>query len=303
MVKCKLCRKNEAKVRIDYARFNLCSDCFIKFFHKRVKETVEKYKMFTPDDVVGVAVSGGKDSTTLLHSLKQIFPEQDIKALHINLGIKGYSEISENVVRELTKTLGVDLIVYDLKKEEGFTIDDFENTFYRRKICSVCGTMKRYLFNYVAFKYDIDVLATGHTLDDMVRTLFSVFMAGDFSQLVRIKPVLLPTHPKLKKKVKPLFRIPEEENIHYVKFNNLLFTDVKSHHDMVCPSTLKSEIMEFIKDNRRKYQLLSVFMRLIPLIEEKIPKVKLRECKLCGFPSTGEICARCKRILLLKGKA
>ena len=291
-MKCRFCRK-EAKVNLEYAKLSLCKNCFINFFQRRVERTVKEYKMFREEDVVGIAVSGGKDSIGLLHALKQAFPKQEFKILHINLGIKGYSNLCEDMVKKIGREFGIEPIIYNIKKEEGFTIEDFKKTLYKKEICSACGTIKRFLFNHLSFQNDIDVLATGHNLDDMVNNLFSSFLNGDFPQLVRIKPVLLPTHPKLKKKVKPLFRIPEKEIFYYVKFNSLPF--VKTF----CPYKVEKRI---IKDDKMKYQLLSSFMKLIPLIEDKIPKPKLRECKICGYPSLNEICARCKRVSLVKDK-
>ncbi len=294
MVTCNFCKKEKAEVRIEYARLNLCKNCFIKFINKKVKESVEKYKMFKPNDIVGVAVSGGKDSTTLIYSLKDLFPKQEIKIIHIDLGIKNYSEYAKEKVKSIAKELGVDLIIYDLKKEENFVIEDFLKTPYRKKICSVCGTIKRYLFNYIAFKNEIDVIATGHTLNDMVRILFSTFLASDFSQMVRIKPVLLSTHPKLKKKVKPLFKVSEKETSLYVKIRKIKFNEKK------CPFHIKPKFENLLKNENLAYQLLSSFMKLISLLEDKIQKPKLKECKLCGFPSTNEICSKCKRVSLLK---
>lgn len=50
-----------------------------------------------------------------------------------------------------------------------------------------------------------------------------------------------------------------------------------------------------------KYQLLSVFLdKLIPLIEDRLELVELRDCRLCGYPSSGEVCSRCRRIAYLK---
>ena len=45
---------------------DLCSQHFIDYFEKKVKRTIKKFDLFSLKDKIGVAVSGGKDSTTCL---------------------------------------------------------------------------------------------------------------------------------------------------------------------------------------------------------------------------------------------
>ena len=61
-----------------------------------------------------VAVSGGKDSVALIHSLWRIKGELGtrIVAYHINLGIPTFSERSEEVVRSLSRDLGIPLVIH-----------------------------------------------------------------------------------------------------------------------------------------------------------------------------------------------
>ena len=42
--------------------------------------------------------------------------------------------------------------------------------------CSGCGLSKRYLMNRVALDHGMDVVATGHNLDDEAATLFGSVM-------------------------------------------------------------------------------------------------------------------------------
>ncbi len=304
MVKCRRCKLEEAVVRIPYAKLNLCKKCFNDFLLKRVKETIEKYGMFNQSDKVGVAISGGKDSATLLHTLKKLFPTIELIAFHVNLGIEGYSDHCLEKASALAKMLNIELFVYDLKKEKGLTIDSFKQTRFKRKICSVCGTIKRQVFNEIAERLGVDVMATGHNLDDTVEVLFSNFLAGDFEQLVKLKPVMQPFHPKLVKKVKPLFRIPEVENTLYAQFNGLPIQEVTCPHSVGSRSVERKKILEFISEKipNFKYQLLSVFLKkLMPILEEKVITEKtFTLCKLCGYPSLTSICGSCKKILEAK---
>jgi hypothetical protein len=61
------CRKCGGGAALELRRHNaaFCPEHFIEFFKKQVAEAVHKHRMFTRDETVMVAVSGGKDSLAL----------------------------------------------------------------------------------------------------------------------------------------------------------------------------------------------------------------------------------------------
>ncbi|HIE14521.1 TPA: TIGR00269 family protein [Candidatus Bathyarchaeota archaeon] len=301
-VLCKRCYSAPAEVIIPYARIRLCSNCFKDFYVKRIKRTVESFKMFKPDDRVGIAVSGGKDSMALLFGLRNAFPAADIVALHIDLGITDYSKHCRKKVEQLTKTLQVNLEVYDLKKELDFSIEDFRTTPYRRKICSACGTIKRHIFEVLAERAETKILATGHTLDDIVSVMLSNFFSANWSQLVRLKPVLEPLMPNQTFKVKPLIKTPENENLLYCLYSNIPFREENCPYAHTERLRRNREMLEYLsKDNPNfKFQALNTFLKLIPILEKHVEQPKLMRCERCGYPSSSPTCAFCRRVEIVK---
>ena len=299
---CRRCRSKPAEVRLPYARMSLCPDCFRRYFEDRIRRTVQEFKMFKPQDTVGVAVSGGKDSAALLHGLRQAFPGLKLVALHVDLGIKKYSEHCLEKVRALTRRLEVELHVFDLKRELGFSIDDFRLTPYRRKICAPCGTIKRHLFDELARGAGVKVLATGHNLDDVVGTMLTTFLAGDWSQLVRLKPVLPPLSPLQTRKVKPLLRSPEWEDLLYAAYSDLPFRDIGCPHAGGTRVRRNQELLEALsrRNPAFRHQTLNNFLRLIPILEKHVDQPPLTTCRRCGYPSSAEVCAYCRRVELVK---
>ncbi len=301
---CRMCGSSTVVVYLPYAKMSLCQKCFLEFYVRRVKRTVEDFKMFWEDDVVGVAVSGGKDSSALIHSLSKAFPKLKLKALHVNLGIPEYSEHCESVVRLLAKSLDVELYIFDVRKRVGFTIEDFMETRFKRKICSICGTVKRHIFEELALEAKVRVLATGHNLDDMASVMLNTFFNGHWSQLIRVKPLLPPLAENMAYKVKPLIRSPEKENLLYCLYGEV---PIRS---LGCPHASQTGIRKYMQllekfseeDPSFKYIILNRFLELIPVIENSFTKPALTRCKVCNFPSTNEICSYCKRISLVKGK-
>jgi tRNA(Ile)-lysidine synthase TilS/MesJ len=66
-------------------RLRACATHFVEWFVTMTQRTIEKYKMFTPQDKVLVAVSGGKDSLALWDVLLELGYQAE--GLYIGLGI------------------------------------------------------------------------------------------------------------------------------------------------------------------------------------------------------------------------
>lgn len=299
---CRRCRSEPAEVRLPYARMSLCPDCFRRYFENRIRRTVEEFKMFNPRDTVGVAISGGKDSAALLYGLRQAFPALGLIALHVDLDIEKYSTHCLGKVRELTGMLDADLHIFDLGQELGFSIGDFRSTLYRRKICAPCGTIKRHLFEELALRAGVKILATGHNLDDVVGTMLGTFLSGNWGQFVRLKPVLRPLSLGQTLKVKPLLRSPEWEDLLYAAYSKIPFRDIGCPHAEGTKVRRNQELLEALSHGNPAFrqQTLNNFLRLIPILEGHVEQPPLTTCKRCGYPSSAEICAYCRRVELAK---
>lgn len=302
----KLCSKcgERAEIELDYARMHLCDRCFVDFYERKVRETVKKYKMIGKEDKVAVAVSGGKDSAALLFVLRKLFPDLSITAVHINVEIPAYSEECEQKFRELARIVGVDSIVYNTREKLGITTPDFQKTVYKDRICSPCGTIKRYLLNKIALENGFTKVATGHNLDDTVEVLFNLYVQGDIQQLVRLRPVAPSTHPKLVTKIKPLIEMTEKENLLYALKNQLPFKEAPCPLASGSRSRERKKLLEMIEGKMRgfKHTLFSSHVkRILPVLEEGVKLPSFVECSSCGMPSSEDPCAFCRRIKMVKG--
>ncbi|MCX6803662.1 MAG: hypothetical protein NTY48_03770, partial [Candidatus Diapherotrites archaeon] len=65
---CDKCRE-KAAITLEYGPHHFCKKHFIQFFENRFKKTIRKYKLFKHGEKILIALSGGKDSVTLLHLL------------------------------------------------------------------------------------------------------------------------------------------------------------------------------------------------------------------------------------------
>lgn len=260
--------------------------------------------MFPENATVGVAVSGGKDSAALLHVLRRAYPKVKLVALHVNLGIPNYSEHCQAKVEKLASMLDVELHVFNLHKELGVKIGDFRKTSFKEKLCSVCGTIKRRVFEEMAVKAKAQVLATGHNLEDVTGIMLNNFLYGRWEQFIRLKPVLPPLAEGMASKVKPLIRSPENENLLYCLYEDVPFREIDCPFSKRTGVRRRKEILEIMSKKYNpylKHQLLNRFLEIMPLLENAKSKPPLGRCSVCGFPSSNKICAFCKRISLIKG--
>lgn len=268
----------EAVYKLNQYKLAFCNSCYPRFYESLVARNIKKYKMILPNEKVLVCISGGKDSCATLSALKAL--GHNVEALHINLGIKNFSKICKRVVLEIAKILDVKLHVVELK-DYGFTIDAVR----RKKICSVCGTAKRYLMNKFAREHDFDVIATGHNSEDI--TIFGIknIINQNAPWLASLKPRAESFDPKIVTKIKPLFERTEKENLYYVKALDLPYVKER------CPYTPKN------KWYADKITLATIAQSFARGLARPIQNAQKRNyCKMCGELTNREICAFCKAI-------
>ena len=177
-LKCKIC-KATAVVALRSHNAAFCPDCYLKFFARQVEKGIEGQKLFTRDERILVALSGGKDSLALMLELSR--QGYDVTGLHIDLGIPESSPVARGVVERFCAKHGLKLMVKELAAE-GLAIPLVKERL-NRSVCSACGKIKRHFFNKVALDEGFDALATGHNLDDEVARLFSNTLRWDTAYL------------------------------------------------------------------------------------------------------------------------
>jgi uncharacterized protein (TIGR00269 family) len=295
IMKCRFCGKR-AEIVLKMHRIALCKKCYPRFFENRVLKVIEKEKMFSKGDKVCVAISGGKDSMSLLHVLKKLGFE--IAALHIDLGIEGYSTNCKEVVKSYCESLEIPLIMYNLKKDKGQSINEVVKR-KRRSACSICGAMKRQVTNKLARDAGYDVLATGHNMDDGLIFVFLNLLKADIHALASYKPVLDPS-TLMVKKVKPLYRFTDFEIRCYAEIENISYYAGKCPFSRSASASFYREwwnILEKKKPGIKNSFYWSFINNIQPIFSEYESKTnfmgEVKRCKMCGEPTNRDICSVC----------
>ncbi len=295
---CKIC-KEKPVIQLTNSNVSLCKRCFIRYFERKVFKTIRNYKLVKGVSRIGVAVSGGKDSLTLLHLLniyKKSNRNFDLVAILVDEGIKGYRENTIAKAKGVCNDLGVFLHVYSYKEIFGFSLDEILNKL-KVKPCSVCGVFRRYVLNLAGKKLKVDRLATGHNLDDEAQTILMNQFRDNPELSARLGPLTGVVEDEgFIRRIKPLYLMTEKEVMTYAYLNGL----VTSFNE--CPNALqgyREDVRGLLNQMEVKYPgtkhaLVHSFLQVLPVLKEKFKEAKeIKKCSGCGEPSSKESCRAC----------
>jgi len=299
-VKCKVCG-SPAVVNMRQHRLGLCGEHFVEWFVSHTQRAIEKNRMFSPEDRVLLAVSGGKDSLALWDVLLRLGYE--VEGLYVDLGIdeRDYSEQSRLMVERFAEERDrAPYTVVDVQESYEKSVPQVALERRGRKVCSVCGLVKRHIMNRIAYEGGFAALATGHNLDDETAVLFQNTLHWQTGYLSRQAPVLPSTHPRLARKVKPFFRFYERDTAAYALVQGIEYIYDECPYSTGATSIFYKELLNQLESRSRgaKQQFYLEFLRarerdrLLPANGE-MPD--LNECERCGQPTSApEVCAFCR---------
>ena len=303
---CTICKRREAFFFRSYSGQRLCKKCFIKSIETKTRATIAKYRMFSFNDKVAVAVSGGKDSLSLLSVLaktREIKPKGSLVAVTVDEGISGYRDEALRIAAENCEKLGVKHHVISFKNLFGLTLDELVEQKTRKAgskltACAYCGVLRRRALNEVALGVGATKIATAHTLDDQVQTTLMNIFRGDLARLAKEKPITDYVHPRFVQKVKPFCEIPEKESALYAYVKRITFQATP------CPyasEALRNDLRSMLnsmeeKHPGTKFAVFSSIERLQPAIEKTAEKTDFRECRQCGEPASSQLCKVCEML-------
>lgn len=185
-------------------------------FIGKVRAAIDKYSMITENDVVGVGVSGGKDSLALLYSLNEIrkyYPLNfNIKAITLdpcfNNVYADYSKITDFCnsigIEHVIKREPIWEIVFEIRKE--------------KNPCSLCSRMRRGILHNACIEHNCTKIALGHHMDDAVETFFMNLFDG--GKIGCFSPVSYLTKKKLYM-IRPMIFCYEKETAKICRVKNL----------------------------------------------------------------------------------
>jgi len=275
----------------------------LEAYRRRVFSTIRRYRLVETGDVIYVAVSGGKDSCAALALLKEYVEtfrvDAEIRAFHINLGFKTSPKVEE-AVKALAERLGVSLhVVY----ARDYLDIEAAAKASGRPICSVCGAVKRYLMNKVPRELGATKVATGHHAHDLLAYYFKNLAGRNFQWNFKILPKV-EGRGLLLTKIRPLIYARPEENEEFCRARGLPVSAVCCEYGLC--NAAHAEVYEMIRAARRRDPDFD--LKLIGGVVDfnlrygRDEAGEIRRCKICGEPTSGEVCTVCRLRMRLSAR-
>lgn len=175
---------------------------------RRIGRAIGEFGLIEDGDRIVVALSGGKDSYTLLRMLaaRQAFApvRYTLIAAHVRTDWRCGQCAQSRALPEACAAAGVELHILDtsVKLKDGEELN-----------CHACATARRQALFRLAKEVDANKLALGHHLDDIVETaLMNLFFQGAFATM----PPSLKLFDGGLTLIRPLALVPEADIIRYV---------------------------------------------------------------------------------------
>ena len=304
---CNKCRDGLSIYRRAYSGECLCKKCFLYSIEEKTARTMSKFSMLNYNDRLAVAVSGGKDSLSLLYIMKKIFNRHDhseLIAITIDEGIKGYRNEALQIVKDFCSDLKVEVKILSYK--DLFETDMDEAMILRptekMTSCAVCGTLRRRAIDLAAQSIDADVVATAHNLDDHIQTFFINILAGDVERIGWTYPEPVQYGINDLKKIKPFVEIYEHEIVFYALQREIPFQSEE------CPymhESIRTELRQFLNQLEKehpgiKYNAYNSMIKISKGLKSLPSAIEANRCSICGKHSTGSVCSVCKTIRALR---
>jgi tRNA 2-thiocytidine biosynthesis protein TtcA len=141
----------------------------------------QKYRLIEPGDRILVAVSGGKDSMTLLYLLREIEKRAPFafSLVAVNLD-QGHPGFPDRVLPEYFEREGYE---YRILKEDTYSVVK-QKIPAGKTYCSLCSRLRRGILYTAARQLGATKIALGHHRDDAIETLLlNLFYSGQIKSM------------------------------------------------------------------------------------------------------------------------
>jgi cytoplasmic tRNA 2-thiolation protein 1 len=284
---------------------SLCATCFSNSIYEKVKKTISRYGMLEYGDRVAVALSGGKDSTSLLQILREITKGHGttLLAITIDEGIEGYRAESVKNAERITSELSIPLLVRSYKEYYGLSLDETMEARSAKQLkltsCAMCGPLRRRAIDRAAEELGVNVVATAHNLDDLLQTFYINLYSGDVERIGWLDPEFR-SNPELFKmrRIKPVMEIYEQELAFFAYLHKLPFQAES------CPymnEGIRTEIRTHLNELESKHPGIkySTFRTIVSIsrglgASRDTGKTRSSRCANCGAVASGTLCAVCQ---------
>lgn len=238
---------------------------------KKIESVIEEFNMFPQESKVVVGISGGPDSTVLLHTLSLLKEKYKIEiwAAYLDHCIREDQTKEKEWVRELSRELNISLLsdsidVPLLAEKKSLSLE-----FAARKA--------RYNFlEHIANRVGATRIAVGHTASDQAETILMRLIRGSGIDGLSGIPFVRG------KIIRPLIKIFRWEIEDYCKRHNLTPVEDSSNRDLsFFRNSIRFDLIPFLQDhyNPRVVETLSNTADILQVDKDFLERITFRAQK------------------------
>ena len=283
---------------------NYCPTCFSNHLEKKMTRGFPRNTRGQP---ITVAVSGGKDSITLLEVIlkaQKVLKIPSVKAIFLEEQIPEIRLQRQRVIKSFSRKYPhLEILYKDYTSIYGYSLPELVKKSIKKKLrftpCMMCGILKKNALFKIGLQLKTSYIALGTTLEDEAATILLNIIRGR-PQSGSIKKLnesdqVDPSYPQL---LKPLARISEDLIQTYVDINNLpTISEACPYAGQSIRSDLTA-LLEKLKKRDPRGSLLFNITKQKHIINKQ--KSNLIKCRQCQAPSDQSLCSACRILAQLK---
>jgi tRNA 2-thiocytidine biosynthesis protein TtcA len=241
-----------------------------------VGRAIGDFDLIKDGDSILVAVSGGKDSYTLLDALETLRHKAPIKysmvAVHVDTGAPG---MKSDLVESYLKQHG-----YEYRIEHTRILQvALKNNRGKKLLCSICSRLRRGLLYSLASKLGCNKIALGHNMDDLIETLLmNIFFNGQIKSM----PAVSVSDKYKVTVIRPLIYVKAQAALDYASSLEAPLIDPECPVSMRPQLTNRQKVRKIIAELEKGHPFIkdSIFASLTHINTDYMLDKLLREDKL-----------------------
>jgi len=227
-----------------------------------LRRYIENKKIFSKNETIVLALSGGVDSMVLFDILINIDLDLNVILAHVNHNKRKESKVEFEMMKKLAKTNNIPFEGYEVRLTDNSNFhDDSRNQRYA-------------FFKVVAQKHKATKIVVAHHLDDQVETIIMRLIRGtSFSGYAGIPSIRKDRNISI---IRPLLKVSKKDIRDYARdYEILYYEDASNNEDFYTRNRYRNKIIPLLRiENPKLNDRILQFREYIESADIVLDKIK-----------------------------